>query len=384
MLQTEPKSLLKIDPEIFQKVRNAASDRQLLSAATRKKLVEDLREHLCSLLQAAIELEHCTIPVYLTALYSLQRGSNPDVYKIIFSVVREEMLHMVIAANVLNAVGGSPAINQRNFIPEYPGFLPKIDNVEVNLAPLSMDVVSNTLVQIEKPDKPIHYDSILDSSFQKEESFPTIGEFYQAIIDVLQKGGESWIVGNPDFQVVNAQWFPSDELFAIKTVEDAVNALKLIMQQGEGTNISPEDQEGDYAHYYRFEQIIKGHYLCKDPRKPNGYSYTGATISLDQNKVWNLVKNSKAAYYKPGSVARRMVDEFNYSYTSLLNGLHKTFNGEPNYLNTVMGSMFELKLQAERMVEKKIPDADWAGDPSLIAGKDQYIAPSFEYAPMDR
>jgi hypothetical protein len=173
-------------------------------------------------------------------------------------------------------------------------------------------------------------------------------------------------------------------LFAIKTVEDAVNALKLIIQQGEGTDISPEDPEGDYAHYYRFEQIIKGHYLRKDPTIPNSYSYTGAPISLDEDKVLDLVKNSKAAYYKPGSVARRMVDEFNYSYTSLLNGLHKTFNGEPNYLNTVMGSMFELKLQAERMVERKITDADWAGDPSLIAGKDQYIAPSFEYAPIDR
>ena len=58
-------------------------------------------------LQSAIELEHSTIPLYLYALYSLDPAKNGVIAKIIQSVVVEEMLHMTLASNVMNALGGS-------------------------------------------------------------------------------------------------------------------------------------------------------------------------------------------------------------------------------------------------------------------------------------
>ena len=40
------------------------------------------------------------------------------------SVVMEEMLHMVNAANVLNAIGGAPFFDHPAFIPTYPLVMP--------------------------------------------------------------------------------------------------------------------------------------------------------------------------------------------------------------------------------------------------------------------
>jgi hypothetical protein len=298
-------------------------------------------------------------------------------------VVREEMLHMTIAANVLNAIGGHPVINQPDFIPSYPGPLPmNIGDLTVNLAPLSKEVLFDTFMKIEEPEKPIDFP--VKSLFARETpSFATIGQFYRAIIEKLQELGPKCIVGDPCLQVVNHQWFPPDELFSIRTLDDAVRGLELIVQQGEGTEKSPLDPEGDYAHYYRFAEIYYGRRLRPDSTVPEGYSYSGDPIPLDQNDIWDLVENSKASMYPEGSMARFLVDQFNYSYTSLLNSLHETFNGKPNYLNTAIGVMFDLKLQAQKMAEKQITSDDLKEDVSQEDKVGKCLAPSFEYASIN-
>src|SRR5271165_3970280 len=58
-------------------------------------------------LQEAIALEHFTIPPYLFALYSLidgKMGPNKEAYHILLSVAMEEMLHMIMAANILSHI----------------------------------------------------------------------------------------------------------------------------------------------------------------------------------------------------------------------------------------------------------------------------------------
>lgn len=76
------------------------------------KTLPQLREHL----QTAIQLEHTTIPPYLTTLYTLDERRNRFAYQAIQGVVMEEMLHMIQVCNILNALGGSPAINTPHFI----------------------------------------------------------------------------------------------------------------------------------------------------------------------------------------------------------------------------------------------------------------------------
>src|SRR4051812_16031301 len=84
------------------------------------------RDELMTALQNAIRLEHSTIPPYLTAYYTLNGGSPSINYArtIIRDVVIEEMLHLTLAANILNAIGGAPRLSDPQFIPTYPGPLP--------------------------------------------------------------------------------------------------------------------------------------------------------------------------------------------------------------------------------------------------------------------
>lgn len=58
-------------------------------------------------LQAAVELEFATIPVYLCGMWSIEEQSGPT-FDRINSVVIEEMLHMGLACNMLTTFGGTP------------------------------------------------------------------------------------------------------------------------------------------------------------------------------------------------------------------------------------------------------------------------------------
>ena len=359
--------------------------------------IQDLYEPL----QTAIQLEHSTIPPYLTALYSIKRGSNKEVADIILSVVRQEMLHMTIAANVLNAIGGHPEVNKPDFIPKYPGKLPgNIESeLEVGLASLSKELVKNVCLRIEQPEQPqkipqkyippdvAEQKERLNLLLRRQQQYNTIGEFYNAVIDKIRNFEPDPSTGDTKVQVVNEQWFKADVLFVITNKNLAEKALTIIAEQGEGIGkgIIATDSQGELAHYYKFSQIVEGYHLYQtQPFKesPSGFVYnTAQPIPFDTTGIYDLVKNSKAADYKLNSVARRLVDQFNYSYTSLLNGLHKTFNGEPNYLNTVMGLMFDLKLQAEKMAEKTITSDELNEGVSQEGKVGKQLAPSFEYAP---
>ena len=81
---------------------------------------DDLREHL----QWAIELEHPTLPPYLCALYSLDPEWNPAAVEVAASVFAEEMLHLALAANLLNAVGGGHGWTRRGCCRRIPGGRP--------------------------------------------------------------------------------------------------------------------------------------------------------------------------------------------------------------------------------------------------------------------
>lgn len=82
--------------------------------------VESLREHL----KTAIELEHSTIPPYLCALYSIHDASNQYAVEVVQSVFIEEMLHLTLAANLLNAIGGEPVLDDPRLLPPHPACLP--------------------------------------------------------------------------------------------------------------------------------------------------------------------------------------------------------------------------------------------------------------------
>src|SRR5215831_17355327 len=108
-------------------------------------------EQLHTYLYAAMQLEHATLPPYLTALYSIHPGSNPDARHVIRTVVVEEMLHLTLAANIMNAVGGTPDLTGADFVPKYPACLPDGEtDFQVSRQAFSRECVK-TFLDIERP-----------------------------------------------------------------------------------------------------------------------------------------------------------------------------------------------------------------------------------------
>ena len=354
--------MLRVRPELVDSIR-AAKD------------VKDLYDHV----QAAIELEHATIPIYLTAAYSIKPGRSSQAQQIILSVANQEMLHMTIACNVLNAIGGSPVIDKPGFIPVYPGPLPMNvhEGLTASLQKATRGFVFNTFMTIEEPELPIKLpvkDAQVPAALEllvakvPAASYATIGDFYEALKERITKFGEDAFAHPSHPQVVDNTWFPSEQLFPVIDVASARKAIDVIVEQGEGTTTSPlGGLGGEPAHYYRLAQIVYGRMLVPDDTVDEGYSYSGLPVPLDPADVWNLYPDAKAVDYDPQSKARTLVDQFNFSYTSLLRALHETFNGSPGTLKAAIGLMFELRLLALTLV----------GTPLGTTG--YMAAPTFEY-----
>ncbi|HLM46161.1 MAG TPA: ferritin-like protein [Myxococcaceae bacterium] len=330
-----------------------------IQAATRP---EELHHYL----QKAVELEHSTIPPYLTAMFSLMPGTNDAIARAIREIVIEEMLHMTIAGNILIAIGGRPQINIPGFVPKYPGPLPMSiggSEFRVGIEAFSMELLENTFMKIEEPEHPIPIKTLaLDTVVEPE--FATIGEFYKAIQTKLAELGDSIFVVPPEQQVL--QWFSSDRLFPITHVDSAIRAIDIIVVEGEGTSTRPFQTDGELAHYYSFEEILHRRRIV--PAPGGGFAFGGEVIPFDPNGVYPMVPNPQDHDFKENTQARVRVEQFAYSYSSLLNVLHEAFNGQPKRINTALGLMYDLKVQAVSLMRTPV-----GPDSKLTAG------PSFEY-----
>ncbi len=161
------------------------------TTTSRIKTVADL---LHAYLFAAMRLEHATIPPYLMALYSIKPGTNSDATHILRVVVVEEMLHLTLAANLLNAVGGTPDLTAKDFVPLYPAYLPDGEHdFQVSIQPFSKAAIQTSL-NIEQPEKSAPSDAKRIRPLQHKAAstlakvpgdqgmcFYSIGEFYEEI-----------------------------------------------------------------------------------------------------------------------------------------------------------------------------------------------------------
>lgn len=343
--------MIKLKPGIISGIRAAATG-----------------DELGVYLQNAVELEHSTIPPYLTALFSLRPGTNTEIANQIRGIVIEEMLHMTIAANILIAIGGAPSINQSDFVPKYPGPLPmNIGDLQVGINAFSISLVKNTFMDIEEPEHPIPVKVTEEMAVQE---FATIGLFYDAIKAQIQTLGPSiFVKTSAPPQVVNTNWFDGNRLFTITDVDTACRSIDIIKREGEGTADSPfESPEGVPAHFYRFGEIAAGRRIVVTP---TGFAFGGDPILFDPAGVWPLRPNCKIADFAQGTQARTRMEAFAYNYSALLNALHNAFNGYPAQLDTAIGLMYDLRTSAVALMETDTGD-----------GSGQTVGPSFEYVEL--
>jgi CDGSH-type Zn-finger protein len=333
--------------------------------------LDDLRQHL----QWAIQLEHATLPPYLCALYSIKPGANRAAADIITSVFIEEMLHMTLAANVLNAVGGTPALDGPDFIARYPTPLPhSADAFLVGLAPFSPDAVE-TFMKIEKPEAP--------DAPEEAEGYHTIGQFYQAIEHGLktlcERLGEAQVFCGDPARQITPQAFDyrgSGRIVPVYDLASALAAIDEIEEQGEGLKhaevwdgdrdmFHPEREE--VAHYFRFMEIKAGRSFQRGDTPQSGP--TGPAVDVDWSAVYPMRPNPRSQDFRGGSAIVAKLGEFNLLYSDLLRDLHRAFNGEPQRLARTVPAMFQLKTLAQHLMQMP------TGDGETTAG------PSFEYMP---
>lgn len=337
-------------------------------------------------LQKAIELEHSTIPPYLTAMFTIDDKTNPFAYNVIRSVVMEEMLHMTLACQVMNAVGGIPFIDHEKFIPEYPAELDFAErDFDVGLIKFSMPAVE-TFLKIEKPeDVPLnvkgeHIDDLLPKI---ELGQSTIGEFYEVIkqqlIGLVDKYGEAEIFnGDIEKQLPAGEYYGGGgEIIVVHSLATALFAIDEIVEQGEGTHTSIYDgdhayfgQDKEVAHFFRFNEIYKGQ-LYQEGDKPTD-NPSGEKVDVNWKAVSNMIDNPRAEHFPKGSSARIKADEFNQLYSQFLHVLHRTFNGEPTLMRSAVGMMYQMKYLALALLNIEVPDSG-----GKVAG------PTFEYIPPD-
>jgi hypothetical protein len=319
-------------------------------------------------LQKAIELEHATIPPYLTAYYTLRGTSKGGAAarQILRSIVMEEMLHMHLACNILNAIGGAPVINAANFIPKYPGPLPMgiggADGLVVGIKRYSKATVQNTFMEIEEPENPIHIPVKADA-FAIAPSFETIGQFYAAIGKEITKQGNSIFTGGPGLQVPGAT--------IVEDVDSALQAIATIVTQGEGTPTSPADSPTEYAHYYRFEELFMGMRIVVDASSPVGYSFDPKQpiVVDDIADVTQMADNPRTVDFSSNWRAGQLADQCDAIYTKLLNALHIGFNGQPDWIDrNAVSVMFEFKNCIEELLQQQLAGGLYAGPRFLYAG----------------
>ena len=319
------------------------------------------KEHLHRFVQKAVELEHATVPPYLTAMYSLIPGTNDEIAALIRSVVKEEMLHMTIAANILVALGGHPRINNADFLVHYPDKLPMGigGDLIVPIKAFSKQLVKDVFMEIEAPECPIPVHERVDS----EPEFATIGEFYAAIKHKIRELGDEIFVKGADEQVLS--WFNPKLLFPIVDVESAINAIDIVVIQGEGTHGDPFESPGVPAHFYRFGEIYAGKKLIKTC---DGYAWDGDPVPFDESGVYPMIDNPSPSDYPAGSHVAMLSDTFTFAYSSLLNALHQSFNGSPELIDTALGMMYQLRFQAQTLMATPISQ-----------GSQQTAGPVFQY-----
>jgi hypothetical protein len=341
-------------------------------------------EELHLLLQEAIRLEHFTIPPYLCALYSIKEGTydekelaNPkNPVSIIRSVVMEEMLHMIMAANILNAVGGEPRIKAEDFVPSYPSQMPhSAIDFEVGLLRFSKEAI-NTFLRIERPADP-HVQPA-------PGKFRSIGEFYAslraAIIDLDReakaKGKKNGIFTGTKKQVTGQYYFGGGgKLIPVCSLEDALLVIDEIAGQGEGidgTIVGDNDMFGpevEIAHYFLFNEIFnERRYVLGD--KPNE-APSGSALFVNWDSVYNMLPNPKMSTFQNDTAILQKIEKFNETYMKLLDNIDQACNGYPEALKDGIPLMYALRDLAVALMKCPTNDGNYTAGPTfeLVARK---------------
>ena len=235
------------------------------------------REELVYLLGEACEIEHGLMCEYLYAQFSLKRATDEGLTSeqlarvqawesTLVDIIKQEMLHLALATNILTAVGAAPHFERPNlpilsrwYPPEVQiAFLPfgeralrhfmYLERPEgMTLTDAEGFVVQPAIAALAELDRPVS---------AVPEQWRTVGHLYRGIEAGLARlcgryGEDAVFIGPPAAQAVTAT-FEWKELTAVTDLASASRAIEVIVEQGEGAR-------GDWvrSHFGRFVGILE-------------------------------------------------------------------------------------------------------------------------------
>ena len=308
------------------------------------KVLEKLKQHM----QTAIMLELSTLPPYLCAFWSIHGASEhaTHVKKFILSVIQEEMLHLSMACNILNAAGGRPALNDPAHLPSFPCRLPghsKSNNIFIVELNKCCPAAISTFLKIELPEE-------MFGNKHHPDGWCTIGEFYDEI-EALVKNE---VLSDTDFshgrQVGNNYNPAKGTLYEVHNRSDALKALEEIIDQGEGHSGKMYDKDHQLTHYWKFRSV-------NDLMENEIWNW--------QSEVYDMAANPDEKYFSGD--AKKLSAEFNAAWSRLLDEMNAAFNSESPSLDKSIDLMFTLKKPAVALM--KTP----------LTGKAGNAGPTFNY-----
>ncbi|MEN3748399.1 ferritin-like protein [Sphingomonas sp. HF-S3] len=321
-----------------------------------------------ALVQGAIDIEFSTLPPYLYASLTILPDTNAPAKARLQSVIMQEMIHMCLACNVMNAIGGTVEISP----PSYPGNLPHSvgGSLVVHLYPFSEAAMDQGMA-IEAPLEPIDPRTLLLSA--GDQDVVTIGVYYERLKQALQAlPASDW---TPDRNQVDDAQFFQGQVFAVNSYDDACNAIDQIVSEGEGTPKTPEvqgsplDFQNELAHYYRFWEIKRNQVLQKDisaEKNDSGYVW-GGPLGVDWSAVYPAIPDPEQYDFSQESAAVQLTQaNCNIAYTAMVDALTAAFNGGTGQLGVAVRAMFDLRMAAIAALNTPLKDGSVAGPAFIV------------------
>jgi hypothetical protein len=321
-------------------------------------------EDAWSMLETAIGVEFGTLPPYLYAMFSIPPGENVAAANLIKSVLMQEMIHMCLACNILNALGGTVTLT----CPVYPGPLPGDigpigeDALVIRLLPLSECAMQQGM-NIEQPVDIPDFD-IVEAVAPGVPATGTIGQFYarlDAFLATLPAG--AW---HRDRNQITDDQFFAGQLFAVNDYADAHRAIDEIVSEGEGAKDDPLDFQRELAHYYRFGEVFHDRVLTRIP-KPPGYQWGPERLGVDWDAVYPAIPDPCSHDFSNDPPAARAAQAAcNAAYTAMVDALQRAVRGEEGELGVAVRAMFDLRLAAKVALHTPLADGTSVAGPAFV------------------
>lgn len=233
------------------------------------------REELIYLVSEAAEIEHGVLCSYLFAAFTMKSSLDEGLTEqqldavnrwrgTILHIAAQEMVHLTLVCNMLTAIGAAPQLRRPN-APAGTHYYP--EGFALALTPFNEQTLQH-FIFIERPEGMDVPDGIVYQTFEHAaeppvitsdvtaapRAFATIGELYhgleQGFRHLAEKMGEDRLFIGPQQAQAAKQYFSFPELIAVTDLASAVQAIEIIVEEGEGAR-------GDWekSHYGQFLKI---------------------------------------------------------------------------------------------------------------------------------